>query len=197
MCCPWVGLEYFCSVVKIFSTWSKNGWEQSQTKLGNKLWWLCVCPSVVLFRLLPYWGPYGTTFRDQKSFPQVQFYLSCISVLDLAWQQEASNKLILPELSIVDTGPGVSCLSTSQPSMPVWLKWVSDRGFQTLSQGQGKGRDFGLYSILCLFWKCINLLGKVLMSLWPMGEEGGSIWRQFWRSCSFFTHEKSLLRSFQ
>ena len=89
---PWVGLEDPCSIVKVLSTWQKNRWEQSRTKLGNKLWWLSVCSSLVCFKLLAYWGPFCAAHPDQKSFPRVQLYLSCISVLDLAWQQEPSNK---------------------------------------------------------------------------------------------------------
>lgn len=113
----------------------------------------------------------GPALPDQKSFPQVRLYLSCMSCICPVCP-------VCPFALQILMRPGVSSPSTSQPLMPMWLKWVSDRGFQTVSQGKGTGRAFGLYSIVCLFWKYLNLLGEGSDALWPMGKKveasGGS-----------------------
>lgn len=111
-------------------------------------------------------------------------------------KQDSSNKCTQPEQALADSELGASSPFTSQLWVPLWPKWVSSGGFQTLSQGQGKERGVGLHSIFCLFWKCTHLLGKDPTCLWGMGEKVETSGGQFWWSSSLSAHEKSLLESF-
>lgn len=65
--------------------------------------------------------------------------IPALFVLYLSSKQEASSKLTQPELSLTDRGLETSSPFISWLLMPLWPEWVSDGGFQTLSQGQGRG----------------------------------------------------------